>query len=67
MRDFLLKKRSNTMSEDYRSMWQNLGLDLVAHDALLGILGNFTRISTWLRKTARQGWGKCAPTLKRQT
>ncbi len=27
------------MSENYRSMWQNLGLDLVAHDALLGILG----------------------------
>ncbi|MBI5579000.1 MAG: 2-hydroxyacyl-CoA dehydratase [Deltaproteobacteria bacterium] len=29
------------MSEDYRSMWQNLGLDLVAHDALLGVLGKF--------------------------
>jgi hypothetical protein len=45
------------MSEDYCSMWQNLELDLVAHDALLGVLGNFTRISTWLRKTVRQGWG----------
>jgi hypothetical protein len=27
------------MSEDYRSMWVDLGLDLDAHDALLGILG----------------------------
>jgi hypothetical protein len=27
------------MSEDYRSMWTNLGLDLEAHDALLGVLG----------------------------
>jgi len=28
------------MSEEYRSMWKDLGLDLDAHDALLGILGN---------------------------
>lgn len=27
------------MSSDYRSMWQELGLDLAAHDALLGVLG----------------------------
>ncbi|MCD6293475.1 MAG: 2-hydroxyacyl-CoA dehydratase [Deltaproteobacteria bacterium] len=27
------------MSEDYRGMWENLGLDLVAHDALLEVLG----------------------------
>jgi len=27
------------MSEDYRSMWAELGLDLDAHDALLGVLG----------------------------
>lgn len=27
------------MSEDYRSMWADLGLDLEAHDALLGVLG----------------------------
>lgn len=27
------------MSEDYRSMWSGLGLDLEAHDALLGVLG----------------------------
>ena len=27
------------MSEDYRSMWKDLGLDLEAHDALLAVLG----------------------------
>jgi benzoyl-CoA reductase/2-hydroxyglutaryl-CoA dehydratase subunit BcrC/BadD/HgdB len=27
------------MNEDYRSMWANLGLNLEAHDALLGVLG----------------------------
>ncbi len=27
------------MSEDYRPMWSDLGLDLDAHDALLGVLG----------------------------
>jgi benzoyl-CoA reductase/2-hydroxyglutaryl-CoA dehydratase subunit BcrC/BadD/HgdB len=27
------------MSTDYRSMWEELGLDLEAHDALLGVLG----------------------------
>ena len=31
------------MSEDYRSMWAELGLDLEAHDALLGVLGNAYR------------------------
>ncbi len=27
------------MSQDYRTMWKNLGLDLTAHDALLSVLG----------------------------
>ena len=27
------------MSEDYRSMWKDLGLNLEAHDALLNVLG----------------------------
>ena len=27
------------MSEEYRSMWKDLGLNLEAHDALLGVLG----------------------------
>ncbi|MFH0725289.1 MAG: double-cubane-cluster-containing anaerobic reductase [Pseudomonadota bacterium] len=31
------------MSEYYRGMWQNLGLDLNAHDTLLGVLGNAYR------------------------
>ena len=29
------------MSQDYRDMWTGLGLDLEAHDALLGVLGKF--------------------------
>ncbi len=29
------------MSQDYRDMWTGLGLDLDAHDALLGVLGKF--------------------------
>ncbi len=32
-------ERSKIMSEDYRSMWVDLGLDLEAHDALLGVPG----------------------------
>jgi benzoyl-CoA reductase/2-hydroxyglutaryl-CoA dehydratase subunit BcrC/BadD/HgdB len=28
------------MSEDYKEMWKDLGLNLVAHDALLEVLGN---------------------------
>ena len=31
--------RSTPMSEAYRSMWKDLGLDLAAHDALLDVLG----------------------------
>ena len=31
------------MSEDYRSMWAGLGLDLAAHDALLRVLGQAYR------------------------
>ncbi|MEA3478390.1 MAG: 2-hydroxyacyl-CoA dehydratase, partial [Bacteroidota bacterium] len=27
------------MSEHYEKMWEGLGLDLGAHDALLGVLG----------------------------
>jgi hypothetical protein len=30
----------DVMSDAYRSMWAGLGLDLEAHDALLGVLGN---------------------------
>ncbi|HPX11861.1 MAG TPA: 2-hydroxyacyl-CoA dehydratase, partial [Syntrophales bacterium] len=31
------------MGEDYRGMWRDLGLDLAAHDILLGVLGNAYR------------------------
>ncbi len=31
------------MNEDYRSMWQDLGLDLDAHESLLAVLGNAYR------------------------
>ena len=31
--------RREKMSEDYKEMWKNLGLDLEAHDALLEVLG----------------------------
>ena len=33
------------MGENYRSMWENLGLDLKAHDALLDVLGKGDRKS----------------------
>jgi benzoyl-CoA reductase/2-hydroxyglutaryl-CoA dehydratase subunit BcrC/BadD/HgdB len=33
--------KETIMGEDYRSMWQELGLDLEGHDALLGVLGKF--------------------------
>jgi benzoyl-CoA reductase/2-hydroxyglutaryl-CoA dehydratase subunit BcrC/BadD/HgdB len=45
------------MSEDYRSMWQNLGLDLVAHDALLGVLGKFYQDIYLAQKTRPEGMG----------
>jgi benzoyl-CoA reductase/2-hydroxyglutaryl-CoA dehydratase subunit BcrC/BadD/HgdB len=45
------------MSEDYRSMWQNLGLDLVAHDALLGVLGKFYQDIYLAQKNRPEGMG----------
>lgn len=30
------------MSEDYRGMWKDMGLDLESHDTLLGVLGGRT-------------------------
>ena len=32
-------KKELKMSDEYRSMWADLGLDLAAHDELLGVLG----------------------------
>jgi benzoyl-CoA reductase/2-hydroxyglutaryl-CoA dehydratase subunit BcrC/BadD/HgdB len=42
------------MSSDYRDMWQGLGLDLEAHDALLGFLGPYYE-QTFLQQPNRPG------------
>ena len=44
------------MREDYRSMWTDLGLDLEAHDALLGVLGKAYQDIYLSQKNARRGW-----------
>jgi len=45
------------MSEDYRSMWADLGLDLVAHDALLGVLGQAYQDIYLTQKNRPEGMG----------
>ena len=45
------------MSEDYKNMWQKLGLDLVAHDALLEILGKGYQDIYLAQKNRPQGMG----------
>ena len=45
------------MSEKYRSMWQDLGLDLVAHDALLGVLGKAYQDIFLSQKNRPEGMG----------
>ena len=45
------------MSEDYRSMWANLGLDLEAHDALLGVLGKAYQDIYLSQKNRPEGMG----------
>jgi len=40
------------MGEDYRTMWRELGLDLEAHDALLGVLGDLYE-RTFMRQPGR--------------
>ena len=45
------------MSEDYRSMWENLGLDLVAHDALLEVLGKGYQDIYLAQKERPEGMG----------
>jgi hypothetical protein len=34
-----MQKKELTVGAEYRSIWAELGLDLAAHDALLGVLG----------------------------
>ncbi|MFH2046011.1 MAG: double-cubane-cluster-containing anaerobic reductase [Pseudomonadota bacterium] len=45
------------MSEDYRDMWKNLGLDLDAHDMLLGVLGKAYRDIYAAQKNRPQNMG----------
>ncbi len=45
------------MSEDYRSMWADLGLDLEAHDALLGVLGKAYQDIYLSQKNRPEGMG----------
>jgi benzoyl-CoA reductase/2-hydroxyglutaryl-CoA dehydratase subunit BcrC/BadD/HgdB len=45
------------MSEDYRSMWTDLGLDLEAHDALLGVLGRAYQDIYLAQKNRPKGMG----------
>ncbi len=45
------------MSEDYRSMWADLGLDLEAHDALLGVLGKAYQDIYLTQKNRPEGMG----------
>jgi len=45
------------MSDAYRSMWQELGLDLDAHDMLLGVLGNAYKEIYLAQKGRPEGMG----------
>ncbi|MFZ0450034.1 MAG: double-cubane-cluster-containing anaerobic reductase [Desulfatiglandaceae bacterium] len=45
------------MSEEYRSMWTDLGLDLEAHDALLGVLGKAYQDIYLSQKDRPEGMG----------
>lgn len=45
------------MSEDYRPMWADLGLDLAAHDALLCVLGQAYQDIYLAQKNRPEGMG----------
>jgi benzoyl-CoA reductase/2-hydroxyglutaryl-CoA dehydratase subunit BcrC/BadD/HgdB len=45
------------MNEEYRSMWADLGLDLEAHDALLGVLGQAYQDIYLAQKHRPEGMG----------
>ncbi len=45
------------MSEDYRGMWEDLGLDLAGHDALLGVLGGAYQDIFLAQKNRPEGMG----------
>ncbi|MBF0103060.1 MAG: 2-hydroxyacyl-CoA dehydratase [Desulfobacterales bacterium] len=45
------------MSDQYKSMWESLGLALESHDALLNVLGNFYQNIYLSQKNRPQGMG----------
>jgi hypothetical protein len=45
------------MSEDYRGMWKDMGVDLAGHDALLGVLGGAYRDIFLSQKNRPEGMG----------
>ena len=45
------------MSNDYALMWESLGMDLKAHDALLGVLEQGYKDIYLPRKIAPKAWG----------
>jgi benzoyl-CoA reductase/2-hydroxyglutaryl-CoA dehydratase subunit BcrC/BadD/HgdB len=45
------------MGEDYRGMWEDLGLDLAGHDALLGVLGGAYQDIFLSQKNRPEGMG----------
>jgi len=45
------------MSQDYRTMWKDLGLDLAAHDALLNVLGKGYQDIYLAQKDRPEGMG----------
>jgi hypothetical protein len=45
------------LSEDCRSMWEDLGRDLAAHDALLGVLGQAYQDIYLAQKNRPDGMG----------
>ena len=45
------------MSEDYRGMWKDMGLDLSGHDALLDVLGGAYRDIFLSQKNRPEGMG----------
>ena len=45
------------MSEDYRGMWKDMGLDLAGHDALLGVLSGAYRDIFLSQKNRPEGMG----------
>ena len=51
------------MSADYRSMWADLGLDLEAHDALMGVLGQAYQDIYLAQENRPEGMGYFDPEL----